>query len=225
MAEPIIGMRFSVLFLAGGVVPNPLDIRFQKVSGLSATVDTMTVEEGGQNLYKQKLPTGISYNNLTLERGMVVGSPLNLEFNAAMSLFKFATSNVLVTLLGESKLPLAAWLFLKAYPVKWSTSDLSAEPALVIDTMELAYTRMQVMRICTDASGKQGAGDPHGGARAHRRGGRRGRARGRERSRGGGARGEHRGGGAGVRAPGDAHPRGEAGALRWGCSTSSSWRS
>jgi phage tail-like protein len=148
MAEPIIGMRFAVLFMAGGAVPNPLDIRFQKVSGLSAQVDTATVEEGGQNLYKQKLPTGISYGNLTLERGMVVGSPLNLELNATMSLFKFVTSNVLVTLLGEDKLPRAAWLFLKAWPVKWSTSDLNASDAqVVIDTLELAYTRMQILRV------------------------------------------------------------------------------
>jgi phage tail-like protein len=147
--DPIIGMRFGVLFMAGGVVPNPLDIRFQKVSGLSAEVETHPVSEGGQNLYTQKLPTGVKYGNLVLERGMVVGSPLNLEFNAAMSLFKFATSNVLVTLLSEDKIPLAAWLFMKAYPVKWSTSDLNAssEPALVIDTMELAYTRMQIMRV------------------------------------------------------------------------------
>ena len=147
MSEPIIGMRFGVLFLAGGVIPNPLDIRFQKVSGLSVEVETEPVSEGGQNLYTQKLPKGVKYNNLVLERGMVIGSPLNLEFNATMSLFKFSTSNVLVTLLGESKLPLAAWLFMKAYPVKWATSDLNAEPALVIDTMELAYTRMQILRI------------------------------------------------------------------------------
>lgn len=147
MSEPIIGMRFGVLFLAGGVIPNPLDIRFQKVSGLSVEVETEPVSEGGQNLYTQKLPKGVKYNNLVLERGMVIGSPLNLEFNATMSLFKFSTSNVLVTLLGESKVPLAAWLFMKAYPVKWATSDLNAEPALVIDTMELAYTRMQILRI------------------------------------------------------------------------------
>jgi phage tail-like protein len=148
MSDPIIGMRFGVLFLAGGAVPNPLDIRFQKVSGLSAQVDVTEVGEGGQNLYTQKLPKGVKYGNLVLERGMVVGSPLNLEFNAAMSLFKFATSNVLVTLLDESKLPLAAWLFLKAFPVKWSTSDLNAsDAALVIDTMELAYTRMQILRV------------------------------------------------------------------------------
>ncbi len=147
MSEPILGMRFAVLFLAAGIVPNPLDIRFQKVSGLSMTVDTTPLPEGGQNLYTQQLPTGISHGNLVLERGMVVGSPLVLEFEATMSLFRFAPCNVLVSLLSEDKVPLAAWLFLRAFPVKWSTSDLDAEPAILIDTMELAYGRMQVMRV------------------------------------------------------------------------------
>lgn len=144
----VLGFRFSVLFLMGGALPNLLDIRFQKVSGLAAEVETEPVREGGQNLYTQRLPTGIKYDNLVLERGMVIGSLLNAEFNATMSLFKFAPSNVLVTLLSEQALPLAAWLFLKAYPVKWATSSLDAtQPAVAIDTMELAYTRMQIMRI------------------------------------------------------------------------------
>jgi phage tail-like protein len=145
--EPIVGFRFSVCFFVGGVATNPLDIRFKKVSGLSAQVETQSVGEGGQNLYTQKLPTGISYGNLVLERGMVIGSTLNVEFNIAMTTFKFAPSNVLVTLLSEDKIPLAAWMFMKAYPVKWSTSDLDVEPGLVIDTMEPTYTRMQIMRI------------------------------------------------------------------------------
>ncbi len=144
----VLGFRFGVLFIVGGVIPNPLDIRFQKVSGLSAEVTTTTLEEGGQNLYTHRFPQRISYNNLVLERGFVVGSPLNIEFNAAMSLFKFAPSNVLVTLLSETKIPLAAWLFMKAYPVKWATSDLNAgETTVLVDTLELAYTRMQIMRV------------------------------------------------------------------------------
>ena len=28
----VLGFRFGVFFFAGGVIPNPLDIRFQKVS-------------------------------------------------------------------------------------------------------------------------------------------------------------------------------------------------
>ena len=144
----VLGFRFGVFFFAGGVIPNPLDIRFQKVSGLTAEVETKPQAEGGQNLYTQQLPDKIKYGNLSLERGMVIGSPLNLEFNAAMSLFKFYPSNVLVTLFAEDKVPLAGWLFLKAYPVKWATAALDAgQKEVVIDTMELTYTRMQILRI------------------------------------------------------------------------------
>ena len=148
MADLVLGFRFGVFFFIDGVVPNPLDIRFQKVRGIEATVSTADQPEGGQNLYTQKLPRGIEYQNLVLERGMVIGSLLNFEVNAVLSTFKFAPSNVLVILFDESKVPLASWLFLKAYPVKWSTSDLDAgDKALVVDTMELAYSRMQVLRV------------------------------------------------------------------------------
>jgi phage tail-like protein len=144
----VLGSRFAVFFFAGGVVPNPIDIRFQRVSGLSTTIETTSVNEGGQNLYAHRLPKRATYGNLVLERGFVVASPLNLEFNAAMSLFQFAPSNVMVTLLDEDKAPLAAWLFIKAFPVKWSTGDLTAnEDRVLVDSLELAYTSMQAMRI------------------------------------------------------------------------------
>ncbi len=143
-----LGFRFGVFFFAGGLYPNPLDIRFQRVNGLSVDVKTTTVVEGGQNLHTHRLPERIDYGNLTLERGMVIGSPLDVEFNTAMSTFQFAPCNVMVTLFGEDAAPLAAWLFLKAYPVKWATSALDATTDnIVIDTMELAYTKMQIMRV------------------------------------------------------------------------------
>lgn len=146
--DPPLGFRFAVVFLTGGVLPNPLDIRFQRVSGLSATIETTNVVEGGQNLYTHRLPRRVGYSNLVLERGFVIGSPINLEFNAAMSLFKFAPSNVLVMLFNESSVPVAAWLFMKAYPVQWSTSDFDADQQnLVVDTLELAYAGMQILRI------------------------------------------------------------------------------
>jgi phage tail-like protein len=144
----VLDSRFAAIFFVGGVVPNPLDIRFQRVSGLSATIETTTVNEGGQNLYTHRLPRRVGYGNLVLERGFVVGSPLNLEFNAAMTLFKLAPSNVMITLLDVNAAPLAAWMFLKAFPVRWATADLSAsEDKVLIDTLELCYTRMQAMRI------------------------------------------------------------------------------
>jgi phage tail-like protein len=146
--DPPLGFRFGVVFFAAGVIPNPLDILFQKVSGLRATVNTLPVEEGGQNLYVHRLPGRIQYENLVLERGLVVGSPLAIEFNVAMSLFKFSPSNVLVTLLDDAAIPIAGWLFLNAYPVTWRVSDLDATTnTVVIETLELAYQRMQVLRV------------------------------------------------------------------------------
>lgn len=145
---PPVSYRFAVVFFAGGIIPNPLDIRFQKVSGLSAKVNTETLSEGGQNLYKHRLPTGIEYGDLVLERGAVTGSPLNIEFNAAMTFFKFAPSNILITALNEAQIPLMGWLFERAYPIEWSVSDLDANSNnIIIDTMKLAYARFQSVRI------------------------------------------------------------------------------
>ncbi|NEN91272.1 MAG: phage tail protein [Okeania sp. SIO3H1] len=146
--NPPVGFYFLVNFLVGGIIPNPLDIRFQKVSGISSEIETTDIREGGENIFRHRLPNHVTYNNLILERGMVVGSLLNLEFNVAMSTMKFSPSNVLVILLNEDSLPIAGWLFQRAYPVKWSISDLDANNnAVVIDTMELAYARFQNLRI------------------------------------------------------------------------------
>jgi phage tail-like protein len=148
LGEPPLAFRFAVVFLIAGVAPNPIDIRFEKVSGLSAKIETMTHAEGGENLYTHRLPVRVGYGNLILHRGFMIGSPLNIEFNAAMSLFTFVPSNVMVTLLGPDGLPRAAWLFFKAYPVSWSTADLSVDQdRVLVDTLELAYTRMQALRI------------------------------------------------------------------------------
>ena len=137
-----------VTFLFGGILPNPLDLRFRKVSGLSQTIETTDIRGGGQNHFKYRLPQTVTHENLVLERGMKVGSPLVVEFNEAMSAFTFFPGNVLVASLNANKIPLAAWLCLKAYPVRWSVSDLDADAnSLMIETMELAYTRLVPIRV------------------------------------------------------------------------------
>lgn len=146
--NPPVGFYFMVTFLIGGFVPNLLDIRFQRVSGISSTMETTEVREGGENLFSLRLPTRMTYGNLVLERGMVIGSPLNIEFNLAMSTMSFQPGNVLVMLLNANNTPVASWLFQEAYPLQWSVSDLDAnQSSVVIDTMELAYARLQSLRI------------------------------------------------------------------------------
>lgn len=146
--NPPVSFYFIVTFLLGGIVPNPLDIRFQKVSGMTSSIETEEIREGGENLFTYHLPNRVTHDNLTLERGMVIGSLLNLEFNAAMSFMAFSPSNILVILLNQKDIPIASWLCQNAYPVKWSVSDLDANNnSIVIDTMELQYSRLQSLRI------------------------------------------------------------------------------
>lgn len=136
--------RFGVFFFTAGAIANPVDFRFQKVSGLAAEIDVVSRKEGGQQLYEHRLPNGASYGVLHLERGFAVASPLNIEFQLAFSAMQFLPGNAIVTLFAESGVPLRAWTFIKTYPVKWSTSELDATDSdVVIDTLELAYTRMQ----------------------------------------------------------------------------------
>jgi phage tail-like protein len=147
--EPLLlNFRFAVSFLAWGGQSAVIDTRFQRVSGLGASVTTSTIAEGGQNLFTQSLPDKVGYTNLVLERGRILKSTVNSRFDDALARFEFKPTDVLVTLLSELRTPLAAWMFYRAYPVKWSTSDLSAAaPAILIDTMELAYTRMQPLQV------------------------------------------------------------------------------
>ena len=190
--NPPVSWRFVVTFFIGGLIPNPLDIRFKRVSGLSVETGVKEFREGGENLYAHRLPEGVKYSNLQMERGLIKGSLLNYEFIEAMNRFQFNPGNVMVTLLGASPLlnphtidtpgnmiggrelsqkitntksnvsgpargvaephtvliPTAGWLFKKAWPVKWSTSDLDGESnTVVIDTMELAFSHFETMRL------------------------------------------------------------------------------
>lgn len=140
--------RFGVFCFLAGLLPNPLDIRFQKVSGIGAKIETTTVIEGGQNHYAQRLPTRVTYANLVLERGFVVGSALTLDVHRTLSSFSFAPSLVLVVLFNESAIPIAGWGFEQAYPVQWRLADLNGtEDKLLIETLELAYTRMYPLEV------------------------------------------------------------------------------
>lgn len=143
-----VNFRFAVYFLGDGGDTPPIDTRFQRVSGLSAKLDTSAVVEGGENLFTHRLPTRVGYQNLVLERGMVLGATLDREFGEAMNLFRFTPHDVMVTLLDERGDPAAAWMFYRAYPVAWATADLTvAKEDVLIDTLELAYTRMQLLRL------------------------------------------------------------------------------
>jgi phage tail-like protein len=55
------------------------------------------------------------------------------------------TQDVIVSLLGADGMVSAKWVFYKAWPVKYSLSDMHAQKSeILIETMELAYTYFDI---------------------------------------------------------------------------------
>ena len=146
---PPVGFHFRVDFedLSFG---GP-DIRFQKVSGITASVGEFTYSEGGENRFTHRLPDPVTYEKLELERGLLVGSKLIGWFRDAVEGFEFDPKTVTVTLLNSEHQPLEAWNFVKAYPVKWSISPFDAKAnEIVVDTIHLAFQYFTRVEVSTD---------------------------------------------------------------------------
>ena len=132
------GFHFKVTFELDGVEEN--DFRFQEVSGLSAEVAVETLQEGGENRFSHRLPGRTKFANLVLKRGFVTSSALIGWFRNAVEALEIKPVDMAVTLLDEAHEELITWNFVRAWPLKWSFSNLNAQNnSLMIETVELSY--------------------------------------------------------------------------------------
>ncbi|MBR5696820.1 MAG: phage tail protein [Paludibacteraceae bacterium] len=144
--------HFEVAFLSvglglGGLLENVLNgddnigMAFSEVSGISASLQTEEVVEGGNNSFTYRLPKPAKYDNLVLKRALsTTPSLLVMWANEAIYNFNFHPCTVVVTLLNEKHIPVKVWAFNNAYPVKLEVSALGADKSeLVIESLELAY--------------------------------------------------------------------------------------
>ena len=143
--ELLVSYRFVVIFMT----LFPVDIRFQKVSGLSSKVDTELFYEGGDNVLARHLPNKVQYNNLSLEKGRAsMTIDALMQINEMFTSFTFNPVTIIVSSLNEIGLPLSNWVLEAAYPVNWSVSDLDANAnSILIDTLELAYGKLTNIKV------------------------------------------------------------------------------
>lgn len=144
MYYPPPGFHFAVKF---DFSPNPFDLSFQSVSGLTVEYDYETFKEGGENRFEHKLPVRTKYSDLVLKRGFVVAG--SLIYNWCLRAFRdrdFEPANVLISLLNEQHVPLKSWNIVHAVPKKWSLSDFNAnENGVVVESLELTYRYFEVL--------------------------------------------------------------------------------
>ncbi len=144
--DPPVGFHFLVAFEL--LPPLPNDFRFQEVKGLTVDIETEDFKEGGENRFVHRLPKRAKYHQLTLKRGMLIGSSIVWWCRNAIENFVFEPVNITVTLLNEAHIPVAAWYIVNAYPVSWSVSDLNAEQSkIVVESIKLNYNYFKTLRI------------------------------------------------------------------------------
>jgi phage tail-like protein len=156
MAEyyPPVGFHFRVEFPE--IQSNDRDILFQSVSGLTATVATESVKEGGENRFEHVLPVRTGFDALVLKRGMLVDSGVLTWVRDAIEGFTFTPTTVLVHLMNEvngDHAPLVTWKVVHAWPKKWSVGEMNAEQSSVlVETFELTYNFFTVQEQAEGAS-------------------------------------------------------------------------
>lgn len=113
---------------------------FQSVDGLNVDIPSFDFQEGGENTFTHRLPNRLAYKDLTLKRGVLIGSALIQWFKDAAENFIFVPRDVTVTLLNASHQPLEQWNFRNAWPRAWNVESFDASGSKVAaESIMLAY--------------------------------------------------------------------------------------
>ncbi|KGM29010.1 phage tail protein [Photorhabdus luminescens] len=147
LSTPSVSHRFIASFLFNNI-PSPLDIAFQRISGLSRELQTTQHSQGGENARNVWLAEKIQHGNLVLERGVMTVTPLTWVFDRVLRGEKAMYADVVIMLLNEHSIPVASWTLSNALPVRWSTGDLDANSnTVLVNTLELRYQDMRWLGV------------------------------------------------------------------------------
>ena len=132
---------FKVVFSA---TAGMTDTSFKEVSGIESEMELESYKEGGENRYVYELPKGVKNPRLVLKRGIAkMTSPLVIwcrtVFEGGLAI-PVVPMPIVVYLMNENKIPIRAWSFANAYPVKWVVEDFnSTKNEVAIEKIELNY--------------------------------------------------------------------------------------
>lgn len=145
--------HFSVTFFGlpkssgGKDQGSELDIRFQSVTGLEASINTEQVKEGGENRFEHNIPVRRTYAPLVLKRGLL--RPDDSSFSSwcrdALEAQQIKPLQLVkVALLDEAHNILMYWNLAWVWPRSWKLAELNAERSeVLIETLELNYNRFE----------------------------------------------------------------------------------
>lgn len=112
---------------------------FTECSGLELSMTPEEYKEGGRNGAVLKFPSRVTWSNLTLKKGIGIGTDLwDWQYG-------FVTGNGkrrdgMIVLLDAKQVPSAMWYFRRGLPIKYTGPSLNAtQNNVAIETMEIAH--------------------------------------------------------------------------------------
>jgi len=130
--DPYRGFRFRVEFdhiQHGG---------FSRVKGLVRETKVDARREGGVNDFEHKLATQTTYGNLILERGLA--DEYLWAWHEEVVEGRIGRRTITVVLHNEADQQVWRWLIERAFPVKWTGTDLDAGATqVIVESVELAH--------------------------------------------------------------------------------------
>jgi phage tail-like protein len=118
---------------------------FTECSGLDGTLQIEDYIEGGENTYVHKLPTRMTWGNITLKRGITLSEDL-WNWHHAYVDGKVKRQDGLIALGDDQNLPVKTWIFKRGLPVKWSGPAFNAsQSAVAIETLEIAHEGLELI--------------------------------------------------------------------------------
>ncbi|MDQ1706417.1 MAG: hypothetical protein QOF18_2783 [Frankiaceae bacterium] len=119
---------------------------FKSVSGLSLSIQTEEVQEGGENGYVHKLPGRMTWPNLVFKRGVTQGDVLFQWINKVSGEGFSAQHNKVdrhtgaVTVVGYDGTRLRSWSLDGVFPVRWSGPAFDSDSnAALEEELEIAH--------------------------------------------------------------------------------------
>ena len=149
---PALGFKFKVTSTLSDIGGDGLfdvsDSFFQSISGIKATAGESVIVNSGFNNSQYKLPTGTTYPDLILTRGLIRKSSsfgqwcYDFLIKQGQQFDKIKTRTITVMLLGE-KLDdiLMEWSFYNCYPKELEIGAFNADKSeIAIETLTMAYS-------------------------------------------------------------------------------------
>lgn len=108
-------------------------VECSEVSGLKGTMEFHEVRSGTHNNLNFRIPTKVTYGDITFKKGVIKGDPRqliselssNFDINANYA-FKSQWQNITIDLRNEANVPIYQWTLINPSLVSWEFSPFNA---------------------------------------------------------------------------------------------------